>query len=61
MVPIEITAFALLAVCVILLAIVVAVQPRHQPAPPRAGPDAYPMIVVVIVAIGRMWSTTRTP
>ena len=41
MVPIEITAFGLLAVCVILLAVVLAVQlllPR--PAPPRPGPDA---------------------
>jgi len=60
MVPIEITAFGLLAVCVILLAIVLGVQfllPQPAPASARALMLVV-MIVVVIVAI-YVWATTR--
>jgi hypothetical protein len=61
-VPIEITAFGLLAVCVILLAVVLAVQfllPRPTPAlAPRL--MLLVLVVVVIVAI-YVWATTRMP
>jgi SAM-dependent methyltransferase len=62
MVPIEITAFGLLAVCVILLAVVLAFQlllPRPAPAPARAL-MLLVLVVVVIVAI-YVWATTRMP
>ncbi len=62
MVPVEITAFGLLAVCVILLAAVLAVQllvTRPVPAPGRAV-MLVALIVVVIVAI-YVWATTRMP
>jgi hypothetical protein len=62
MVPVEITAFGLLAVCVILLAVVLAVQsllPRPAPAPARAL-ILLVLVVVVIVAI-YVWATTRMP
>jgi hypothetical protein len=62
MVPIEITAFGLLAICVILLAVVLAVQ-FLLPQPALAGarvPMLVVMIVVVIVAI-YVWATTRMP
>jgi predicted acyltransferase len=61
-VPIEITAFGLLAVCVILLAAVLAVQllqTRPIPAPGRAL-MLLVLVVVVIVAI-YVWATTRMP
>jgi len=53
MVPIEITAFGLLAVCVIVLAIVLALQlwlPRPAPAPAR-GLMLLVLVVVVIVGL----------
>jgi hypothetical protein len=62
MVPIEITAFGLLAVCVILLAVVLAVQllfPRPTSATAR-GLMLVVLIVVVVVAI-YVWATTRLP
>jgi hypothetical protein len=61
MVPIEITAFALLSLCVILLAVVVAVQllPRPVLAPARAV-MFLAMVVVVILAL-YVWVTTRMP
>ena len=62
MVPIEITAFGLLAICVILLTVVLAVQfllPQPTPAGARVLMLVV-MIVVVIVAI-YVWVTTRMP
>jgi len=61
MVPIEITAFALLALCVILLAIVQAVQllPRPVSLPVR-GVMFVVLIVVAILAL-YVWATTRMP
>jgi hypothetical protein len=62
MVPIEITAFGLLAICVILLAVVLAVQ-FLLPQPALAAARVLMlvvMIVVVIVAI-YVWATTRMP
>ena len=61
MVPIEIRAFALLAVCVILLAVVAAVQLlARPPGPSGRGLMLAVLVVVVIVAI-YVWATTRMP
>jgi hypothetical protein len=61
MVPIEITAFGLIALCLILLAIVQAVQllPRPMALPVR-GVLFLVLIVVVILAL-YVWATTRMP
>ncbi len=62
MVPIEITAFGLLAVCLILVAVVQAVQllfPRPVPAPART--LMLVVLVAVVIAAIYVWATTRMP
>lgn len=60
MVPVEVTAFGLLAVCVILLAVVLAVQLMPQPATfPARVLMGLALVVVVVLAI-YVWATTRT-
>jgi hypothetical protein len=61
MVPVEVTAFGLLAVCVILLAVVLAVQVLARPA-------LLPGRVLMLLALGGVviagvyvWATTRVP
>jgi hypothetical protein len=59
MVPVEATGFGLLAVCVILLAVVLAVQLLPRPAsPPVRGLMLLVLAVLVIVAV-YVWATTR--
>jgi glucose dehydrogenase len=60
MVPVEATALGLLAVCVILLAVVLAVQliPRSATVPAARAVMLLALVVVVIVAI-YVWGTTR--
>ena len=59
MVPVETTAFGLLAVCTILLAVVLAVQLLPRPAsPPVRGLMFLAVVLVVIIAI-YVWATTR--
>ena len=61
MVPVEITAFALLALCVILLAIVQAVHLLPRPvSPPARGVMFLVLIVVAILGI-YVWASTRMP
>jgi prolipoprotein diacylglyceryltransferase len=60
MVPVEVTAFGLLAVCVILLAVVLAVQLMPRPATfPTRALMGLALVVVVVLAI-YVWATTRT-
>jgi hypothetical protein len=60
MVPVEVTAFGLLAVCVILLAVVLAVQLLPRPPASARALMFLGLVVVVIVAI-YVWATTRMP
>ena len=62
MVPVEITAFGLLAVCAILLAIVSAVQLLSQPTPPATRGILLLLVLIAVVVLAiYVWVTTRMP
>jgi hypothetical protein len=61
MVPVEVTAFGVLAACVILLGVVLAVQILFRPTLPAArGIMVLALVVTVVLAI-YAWATTRMP
>ena len=61
MVPVESTAFALLALCVILLAIVQAVQLLPRPVSLPARGVLFVVLIVVVILALYVWATTRMP
>ena len=61
MVPVEITAFGLLALCVILLAIVQAVQLLPRPVPLATRGVLFVVLIVVVILALYVWVSTRMP
>lgn len=61
MVPVESSAFAVLALCVILLAVVQAAQLLPRPASLPARGVLFIMLIVVVILSLYVWVTTRMP
>ena len=59
MVPVEVTAFGLLALCAILLAVVLAVQLLPRPLPSAARVVMWLILAVVVILALYSWTTTR--
>ena len=59
MVPVEVTAFGLLALCAILLAVVLAVQLLPWPLPSAARVVMWLILAAVVILALYSWATTR--